>query len=190
MIKKITLILLITISSFNLYSQIRVQADFGVSTATGDFGKDASLGIGYAVNARWMFTEQIEAGLEYDGSAIFSVSGDGGGDIDATGMTGYLAKGYYSFFDGDYTPYVAFGLGLYKVETPTITYTDGNGNTTTYEGESDINFGFTPEVGVMLKNFIIGAKFSYAGKAPAQEDINATYARFFIGYKLDFDGIR
>jgi len=188
--KKLLLTLTIIVAFFTANAQIRVQGDFGVSTATGDFGADGSLGIGYALNARWMFSEKLDAGLEYDASAIVTVSADGAGDIDATGITGYLAKGYYHFFDKGFSPYFALGLGLYNVELPTITITDSNGNTTTFEGDNNVNFGFAPEVGLKINNFILGAKYTFAGKTPGNQDINATAIRFFLGYKFDFDGIK
>lgn len=163
---------------------IRLQADFGLANATGDFsGPDLNIGIGYALNARYMFTEQIDAGLEYDASAIVTADIDGG-DADATGLTGYLAKGYYRFFDSKVTPFAALGVGLYTVEFPTITFTDSEGNETVIEGESNTNFGFSPELGVALGGFTLGAKFSHAGKTPS--DVSATYLRYYLGWTFTF----
>ena len=187
--KKFLLVLALFACTYATQAQIRIGGDFGFATATGDFGADGSLGIGFAGHAAWAFTPKISAGIEVDRSAIVTVSSGDGVDIDATGLSGYLAKGYYHFLDKKFSPYFGLGMGLYNVEFPTVTITDGNGNTTVIEGENKVNFGFAPELGLQMGWFTLGAKYSLAGKLPGGSDINANYLRFYLGFRFGVDDL-
>lgn len=178
---------LFVVGLFSASAQVplRIHANFGIAQATGDFaGDDLNIGIGYTINARYMFTEKLDAGLEYDASAIVTVDVDGA-DADATGLTGYMVKGYYSFFKSKVTPYFGLGLGLVNIEYPTVTITDSNGNETVFEGESTTNFGLAPEVGLYLGGFTLGAKYTTAGDTP-DGSATANYIRYFAGWTFSF----
>ncbi len=161
--------------------KFRVHGDIGFAQATGDFGgDDANLGFGIAVNARYAFSNKLDVGLEYEASFIVTATLDDA-DIDATGITGYQAKGYYHFLGGKFSPYVGLGVGFFSIETPEITADDGNGNQqVVVPGRSTTNFGFSPDFGLKIGKFVLGAKYTDAGEVPGGT-INATYLRYYAG---------
>ncbi len=156
--------------------KIAIGGGLGAAKLTGDLGKDGSFGLQYLLEGKYFFTDQLAAGLEYNGNAI-AFGNDGGlFGVSAYGATLYLAKGEYFLTNGTVQPYVGLGLGLGQISTPEITVSDGTGNSSTIPSESSFNLAVSPRLGVQISSFALEFAYNITGKTPKSELQNTTVA--------------
>lgn len=152
--------------------QLAIGAGLGASFLTGDLGENGSFGINYSLEGKYFLTDQLPVGLEYtshaigygDDSSLFGVS--------AYGATIVLAKAEYIPFSSKVTPYAGFGIGIARIETPEITFTNSDGTPSTIPSEGKTNLALSPKAGLALGNFKIEFAYNIAGKTPETEYIN------------------
>ena len=93
----------------------------------------------------------------------------------------YGAKGVYKLFDAKATPYFAISTGLAKFTTPEI-MTNGN---ITEQAASGSAFGFRPELGINVANFIISISYIVPMKYDFTNE-SAGSLNFALGYQYEF----
>jgi hypothetical protein len=130
--------------------------------------------------------ERISAGLEYNSN--LAVIGDfDGASIEATGITGILAKGKYRFGTGRTNFYGGLNAGLYMIRPGKISADSGDGSyDLTFDTKS--TFGVAPEIGVHLGSFQIATSYHILGKYKyedlADADVNYSLWQFTIGWNI------
>ncbi len=156
--------------------KIALGGGLGGAKLTGDLGEGGSFGLQYLLEGKYFFTDQLAAGLEYNGNAI-AFGNDGGlFGVSAYGATLYLAKGEYFLTKGTVQPYVGLGLGLGQISTPEITISDGSGGSSTIPSESSFNLAVSPRLGVQISSFALEFAYNFSGKTPKSELQNTSVA--------------
>ncbi len=134
----------------------RLQLDMGLGTALalGDFKAG---GISANLEPKIFITNNIAAGLRFEGDVLFggSVSADGSEvSVGLSSRAAQCLKGEYYVTDLFVRPYVGFGLGRF-------TQANLGANSS---GEASItassNFGVAPEVGLALGSFRLSAIYN------------------------------
>lgn len=133
-IKRIAVLAALTFLSVAASAQIKIGADLNVGMPTSsDFGDYAGTGFGGGINAKYMFNENMGAGL---GFSYLSFPGKDFADgINFTIMP-ITANFTYYFMTETLKPYAGIDLGLYTASS------DADG------AESESDFGFAPVVGM------------------------------------------
>lgn len=166
-------------------------ANVGYAKPIGDFSDFAKGGFSYDVLVGYKLTENLGVGIAYQGvitGAVDSTASSGLFGVNLYGLESYLAKGWYSFTDGNVKPYASLGLGLARVAEPDITI--GN---ETVKGARRVGFASSIELGVLFKGFNVAYSFNMGGRSPkepifngAASDQAVNYHRFALGYIYNF----
>lgn len=154
--KKIVIVLF-TICTFSLNAQ---DVSFHLITGLGgamSFGELRAYGISASVEPKVFITNNIAAGLRFEGDVLF------GGNIDtenpenlSVGMTSRALtgiKGEYYLSDLKVRPYVGFGVGRYTQATISASGA-GGASIDAYNG-----IGVSPELGIALGGFRLSALY-------------------------------
>ena len=168
-------------------------ATIGYANPTGDFEDFAKGGLTYTIVAGYKLTDHLGVGIEYGSAitgAIDTTLDSGIFGIETYGLNNYFLRGWYTFTEGSFAPYVSLGAGLSSVSEPDIT-----SGTTTIEGASRTSFGADLELGVAIKNFNLSYSYVVGGRTPEETvftsrdgDVGVSYHRFQIGYIYNFGG--
>ena len=128
-----------------------------------DAPEDLNLGGGLTWNADVLYhlNEQIGVGVSITRSILAGKSeGEGfGADIDIFGARIFGVKGLWRLNEEGFTPFAGLTLGVSQLLTPEITFTDGEGNTSTIEEQTGSGFGIQPEVGISFNGVFLSANY-------------------------------
>jgi hypothetical protein len=181
--------LVLTLSSLATVSAQRklgFGAGLGASRLTGDLGSEGSFGLNYYLEGKYFLNEKLAVGLEYNDAAVGYASETATFGVSFYGNNSFFAKGEYFLTTGKVRPYGGLALGLARLSTPEITFTDSNGQSSTIESETKSNLAVSPRLGLMLGKF--GLEFSYnlAGKTPKSTVLNVgTSDKAFNFYSIN-----
>ena len=155
-------------------AQFHVELGLNFNSPQGDFGDSYDLGVGFYAEPKYALNENIDLGLLI-GRNGFAGADVAGQSLEAIGMTTILPTGTYRFSDGNVTPYVGVGLGMYIIDAVDLSVTVG-GITTTVEGESSSEFGFAPRAGVYIGRMNLGAAYNIVS--------DANFIQFNLGVRI------
>lgn len=166
LMKKLTFIavaaLAFCLSSNDLSAQggFSIELDLGYNLPGGDFSDNYDGGVGVAIHPRMKIGDQMAAGLSIGANGFAGVDSSGGtggaGSVSAAGVTTVMGTFQYKLFDKKVTPYAELGVGLWSGEVLT-------GDVASQSAEKVSNFGFAPEVGVMIGFLNASAAYTVAG---------------------------
>jgi hypothetical protein len=161
-----------------------------VTSTSDDGAHDSGLGINFFINGLYNISENISAGLEFNGNLALIGSADGA-DIKATSIVGLLAKGRYAFGSAKVKPFVGLMAGLYTTEPGDVTL---NGSTIGFVFDKKRTFGFAPEAGIRLGAFQLSMAYHIPGKYTAdiidlfgnERTIESNYKiwQFVLGFNI------
>lgn len=165
---KKVLIILLAVCSYSLSGQVSFHLVSGIGGAL-SFGELPAYGISASVEPKVFITNNIAAGLRFEGDVLF------GGNIDtenteniSVGMTSRAlmgAKGEYYLTDMKVRPYAGFGFGRY---TQANIGASGSGGVSMGVYNS---LGVSPELGLAIGGFRLSAIYHVV---PGKDLINIT----------------
>ena len=152
---------------------ISVELDLGYNSPAGDFGDIYDGGVSVALHPRFKMNDKMAVGLSLGANAFAGGNLNGGANtsISAAGITTILGTVQYKLMDSKITPYGELGIGMFSGKVLTADALNSSGNT-----ESVSNFGFAPEVGVMIGFLNASVTYAMAG------DIK--YTQFGLGFRF------
>lgn len=160
--KKLLIALLFSLST-TIYADdfLTVDVGLGLDIGTGEFGEDASAGLGLNASVRYHLMDMLQVGYEYNRNAILAVNeSQTNVDIAVMGVKAHMAKAYFMPWNYFVKPYVALGAGLGKLEEPEIKTDTGE----IIQAEKKKNtFVISPEVGVYIFGFKLAVSYFSAG---------------------------
>ena len=138
---------------------ISVELDFGYNMPGGDFGNTYDGGIGIALHPRLKLNDKMAVGLSLGTNGFIGgdLSGGANTSVEAAGILTILGTAQYKLLDSKITPYGELGIGMFSGEI----FTGDPLNGATIEKVS--NFGFAPEVGVMVGLLNLSVQYAMAG---------------------------
>jgi len=151
---------------------ISVELDLGYNSPTGDFGDVYDGGVAVALHPRFKLNDKMAVGISA------GVNGFVGGDyedpsldseISAAGIVAVMGTFQYKLLGKKITPYGELGIGMFN---GTVLAADASGT-----GEESVsNFGFAPEVGVMIGFLNASVTYATAG--------DISYTQFGVGFRF------
>ncbi len=165
------------------------RIDLGVSAAY-THGLGAG-GPGGVVEAKYLFMDEVAAGLRLDGAAMFggSVDSDNGGvDVGIGAVASTLLKGEYLLGDGGARPFAGLGIGMYTIASQSVSAGEG----AAVDQRGGRYFGIAPQIGADLGrarlaltyNAIIGASVEVQQSAGTGGEEVEEYSQDYL--TLDF----
>ncbi|WP_165921901.1 outer membrane beta-barrel protein [Natronoflexus pectinivorans] len=172
-------------SQSELYKPFKVDVGFLYASPMG--GDDVSGGIGFYIEPKYNYTDNIALGLKLEW-AILGSSDVEGMDVSVSGIGTYQLTGDYYFNTNRVRPFAGLGVGLYSlgsvdfkadVNDPNDIWGDELGMSLDY----GTKFGFAPRVGVVLGSFRVGMEYNViTGIDSALESRN--YLSFKFGFEI------
>lgn len=169
------------------YQPIRV--DVGLAGAyTPSYGRS---GFGAVLEAKLNVTDNISAGLRFDGVVSFGGSfGEDDTSVSIGAAAASLLDGEYFFTTSALRPFVGLGFGLYAIASESV---DAGPNT----GVSQIAgryFGIAPSLGVDIGrlrlaatyNLILGADIEVTQNVGMPNETQTSYGQSYILFELSF----
>ncbi len=163
--KKLIFPILLMLVGFTMNAQKFSAAGFlGYNVpAGGGLGEGANQidvdgGLTYGIDAMYYLNEddpKLGVGIFYLASILAGV----GDDVEAYGLTSFGVKGIYHMKTEGFSPFGGLGLGLSSLETPTITFTDVDGNTQTSGGQTSKGLAIVPQIGIAFGSFQIAVDY-------------------------------
>ncbi len=151
-------------------AQFHIELGPNFNLPQGDFADAYDLGVGFYIEPKYAFNENIDLGLVI-GSNGFAGADFGGASYGATSALVILPTATYRFSTNSVTPYAGLGLGLYSFKGAEVTIA----NVTT-DGESESKFGFAPRAGVYIGRLNLGAAYNIVS--------DANYIQFNLGFRI------
>ena len=144
------------------YQSIRVDLTFYAAYAAADA---TSWGGGVAVEPKFNVTDHFSAGLRLEGAGFVTqnVTVSSGGTSasvsqGARGVGTVLAKADYYLTSSSVRPFLAVGLGFYRIGAGSQSLSSGTTGATVVQTASSFSgFGFAPQVGLNLGGFRLAA---------------------------------
>lgn len=143
------------------YQPVRVDV-----TVYGGYGvADANAwGIGAALEPKYNVTDNLAAGLRFEGAAFVTQKVDvgpaGSGQVaisqGARAVTAYLVKADWYFTTTSVRPFAGLGLGLYRIAAGSQ---DVSGASVSQRAEAFSGFGLCPQLGVNFGGFRLAATY-------------------------------
>ncbi len=166
--KKVILsICAIALFTYTASAQFHIELGPNFNLPQGDFADTYDLGIGFYIEPKYAFSENIDLGL-YVGSNGFAGADVAGQSYGAQAIVPVLATGTYRFSTNKVTPYGGLGLGMYFAKAVEVNGTE--------VGEAGSEFGFAPRAGVYIGRMNLGVAYNIV------KDTN--YLQFNLGVRI------
>ncbi|WP_425392756.1 hypothetical protein [Ekhidna sp.] len=146
--------------AYTATAQFHFELGPNFNVPQGDFGDAYDLGIGFYIEPKYAFNENIDLGLVL-GTNGFAGADLGGQSYGATSALVVLPTGTYRFSTSKVTPYAGLGLGLYRFDGAEVSVAGGG----SVETEGETKFGFAPRAGVYLGRMNLGAAYNIVSDA-------------------------
>ena len=152
-------------------------------------------GFGGIVEPKFLLTDNIALGLQFQGVVSFggSVNADGA-SVGIGAVAATLAKGEYLFTrHGNVRPFVGLAMGFYDIASESVSA--GSSGMASVDQKAARTFGFQPEVGVDLGvvrlaiayNAMIGTEVEVhqtVGNAMTTDTYSQNYLMFELGFRI------
>ena len=165
--KKVLLSICAVTLFFAANAQFHIELGPNFNLPQGDFADSYDLGIGFYIEPKYAFNENIDLGL-YVGSNGFAGADLAGASVSARAIVPVLATGTYRISTSKVTPYAGLGLGMYFAQAVEI---DG-----VEIGDAESEFGFAPRAGVYIGRMNLGVAYNIV------KDSN--YLQFNLGVRI------
>jgi outer membrane protein X len=181
------------------YSPIRVDTTFFAAYAPADA---TAWGFGVAVEPKYNVTDNLAAGLRFEGSAFVTQkvqvgpAGSSQASVSqgARAVGGISAKGDWYFTTGSVRPFVGLGLGWYKIGEGSQSVNTGPGSAAVVQSAGAYSgLGVAPQLGINLGGFRLAATYTQllggdrvmvtqaVGAPPVETKLASSYFAFEIG---------
>ena len=151
-------------------------------------------GFGGVVEPKFLLTDNIAIGIQFQGALSFGGSISGAGTSVGIGaVAATLAKGEYLFTrNGNVRPFVGLGLGLYDIASESVS---AGSSMASVDQTAARTFGVQPEIGVDLGavrlavayNAMIGTEIEVhqtVGNAMTTTTYSENYLMFELGFRI------
>lgn len=170
------------------YQPIRV--DVGIAGAyTPSYGRS---GFGAVVEPKFNVTDNISAGLRFDGVVTFggTLASDGDTSISVGAAAATLLDAEYFLSTSSVRPFVGMGLGLYAIVSQSVEA----GSNTSVSQAAGRYFGIAPSIGIdlgrlrlaMTYNLILGADIEVRQNVGTPSEELTTYGQSYVLFELSF----
>ncbi len=147
-----------------LYQPVRVDLTAYAAYASADA---TSWGAGAALEAKYNVTDNLAAGLRFEGAGFVTQEVTIGSGADTTvsqgarAVSAFSLKGEWYFGTASARPFVGLGLGYYRIGAGT--QSASNGGTVVQTATAFRGFGASPQVGVNFGAFRLAATYHLIG---------------------------
>lgn len=171
------------------YQPIRV--DVGIAGAyTPSYGRS---GFGAVIEPKFNITDNISAGLRFDGVVTFggTIGPEGSTSVSIGAAAATLLDGEYFLSTSSVRPFVGFGLGLYAIASESVEAGDANTSVSQVAGRF---FGVAPALGIDLGrlrlavtyNLILGADIEVRQNIGMPNETQTSYGQSYLLFELSF----
>jgi hypothetical protein len=171
------------------YQAIRV--DVGIAGAyTPSYGR---AGFGGVLEAKFNITDNIAAGLRFDGVVSFggSIGPEGSTSVSVGAAAATLLEAEYYLTTSSVRPFIGAGLGIYAIVSQSIEADDANTSVSQVAGRF---FGVAPSLGIDLGrlrlavtyNLILGADIVLTQNVGMPNETETTYGQSYVLFELSF----
>lgn len=159
MMKKLIVLVLLTMPTFLMAQNIGFRLDAGLGAAL-SFGGLRSYGVAAFTEPKVTIGQSITAGVRFEGDALFGGTIDEDAENLEVGLStraAVLLKGEYYVGAGKVRPFVGIGVGRYTIANTSAT---GTGSASIAAGNF---FGAAPELGIAFGGFKLSAMYHLVG---------------------------